>query len=291
MLQYINRNKAVLLAGVAAVVMLSCEYETRELAGKPTASFTVTPVSGQINKYVVASNSQGAFLYDWDKADGKGYKRGKAVDTVYFAKKGDYNVKLITYGENGMDSTSQVIKVAADDPINLKILTNNGTKTWVLIPDAGALEVGQNDATVWWKSGVADVTDSKRTCLFNDEYTFSMDGKFVFNDKGDFRVDDEASNPWPTDIGLAIGCYATSAIPAKYQAWGSGNFTFSIEGDKLKVIGTGAHLGLYKAGQTGTTAVPEADNTYDIVSLTATKLVVKKVYSWGQWKFTFVPKP
>lgn len=293
MLQYINRNKALLLAGVAAVVMLSCEYETRELAGKPTASFTVTPVSGQTNKYLLTSTSQGAFLYDWNKADGKGFKRGKATDTAYFAKKGDYTVKLITYGEDGIDSTSQVIKVAADDPINLKILTNNSTKTWVMMPDAGALWVGPNDAGAgaWWSSGVADVTDSKRTCLFNDEYTFSMDGTFRFDDKGDMRVDDEDGKAWPNDIGLAIGCYGMTQIPDKYKAWGSGNFTFNIEGEKLKVIGTGAHLGLYKAGQNGTTPVPEAENTYDIVSLTANKLVVRKQYSWGQWRFTFVPKP
>lgn len=297
MLQYINRNKALLVAGVAAVMMLSCEYETRELGGKPTASFSVTPVSGQTNKYLLSSTSAGAFLYDWNKADGKGFVRGKVVDTVYFPKKGDYTVKLITYGEDGMDSTSQVIKVAADDPINLKLLTGNSvgktTQTWVMAPAAGALWVGPNDAGAgaWWASGIADVTDSKRTCLFNDEYTFSMDGKFVFDDKGDMRVDDENGNAWPNDIGLAIGCYPMTQIPDKYKAWGSGNFTFSIEGNQLKVVGTGAHIGLYKAGQNGTTAMPETENTYEIMELTPTKLQVRKVYSWGQWRFTFVPKP
>lgn len=297
MLIHINRNKTLLLAGVAAVVMLSCEYETRDLSVKPTASFTVTPIANQQNKYLLTSTSQGAFIYDWNKADGNGYRRGKAVDTVYFPKKGDYTVKLISYGEVGMDSTQQVIKVAADDPINLKILTGNSvgktTQTWVMAPAAGALWVGPNDAGAgaWWASGVADVTDSKRTCLFNDEYTFSMDGKFRFDDKGDMRVDDEGGKAWPEDIGLPIGCHSMSQIPDKYKAWGSGDFTFSIEGNQLKVIGTGAHLGLYKAGQNGTTAAPEAENTYEIMELTPTKLQVRKVYSWGQWRFTFVPKP
>jgi PKD repeat protein len=289
-------NKHTLFIGAvmtAAVALYSCEYDVKELGPAPEASFTVAPVSGQVNKYLLTSTSANAFRFEWDKGEGKGYVAGKEVDTAYFPDKGIYTVKLLTYGQSGIDTVSQTITVAADDPAAmtpLKALTANSSKTWVLAPEAGALVVGPPTGGPWWTSGLADVTDDKRTCLFNDEYTFSKDGRFVFDDKGDFRVDDEGGNAFPTDIGLAIGCYNTSQIPAKYQAWGSGNHTFTVNSTQLKVMGTGAHLGLYKAGETDTTPVPESAITYQIVQLTPDKLVVKKVYGWGYWQFTFRPK-
>jgi hypothetical protein len=285
------------LAAVAISVFLfsSCEYDIKELGPKPTASFTVTPIAGMVNKYLLTSTSTNSFRFDWDKASGAGYVKGKQVDTVYFPDKGTYTVKLLAYGESGVDSSSQVVNVANDDPAALtplKILTGNSSKTWVLNPAAGALLVGDNGTTVWWQNSTADVSDPGRTCLFNDEYTFNKNGTFTFDTKGDFRVDDEGGNAWPTDIGLAIGCHAMSQIPAKYQAWGNGTFSFAIVGTNvLRVTGTGAHLGLYKVGEGGTTAMPDPLINYDIIELTPTKLVVRKQYSWGQWRFTFVPKP
>ena len=296
-MKFNNKRFAFGAAVVISAVAFSCKYDIKDLAPKPVASFTVTPVTGQTNKYLLTSTSQNTFRYDWDKAVGTGYVQGKQVDTVYFPDKGTYSVGLLAYGQSGMDSTRQNITVAADDPAAitpLKILTGNASKTWVLDqPGGGALWVGPNDvgAGAWWSNSAGDVTASDRTCLFNDEYTFNKNGSFTFDAKSDMRVDDEGGAAWPTDIGLAIGCYSMTQIPTKYQAWGSGNFTFQINGNKLKVIGTGAHLGLYKVGETGTTATPDAAVTYDIVELTPTKLVVKKQYDWGQWRFTFKPKP
>ena len=144
-----------------------------------------------------------------------------SIDTAYFADKGTYMVKLLVYGQNGIDTVSQTINVANDDPAAmtpLKALTGNSVKTWVLAPEAGALEADPNAADVWWSSAMADVSDAGRTCLFNDEYIFNKDGTFTFNDKGDMRVDDESGAAWPTDIGLNIGCYSSATIPAKYDA-------------------------------------------------------------------------
>jgi hypothetical protein len=293
-----NKILSFVSALVVGALAFSCSYDIKDLEPRPVASFTVTPITGQVNKYLLTSTSTNAFRYDWNKGLGGGLVQGKQVDTAYFPDKGTYTVSLLVYGQSGMDSTKQTVTVAADDPAAvtpLKTLTGKSSKTWVLDqPGGGALWVGPNDvgAGAWWSNSAGDVTASDRTCLFNDEYTFSMDGKFVFDAKGDMRVDDEGGVAWPTDIGLAIGCYSMTQIPTKYQAWGSGNFTFQIiNNNKLKVIGTGAHMGLYKVGETGTTANPDAAVTYDIVSISDTKLVIKKQYDWGQWRFTFKPKP
>ena len=275
------------------MLLLSCKYDVRELSPKPVASFTVTPVAGAVNKYLLSSTSTNGYRYDWDKAVGT-FAQGKQVDTVYFPDKGDYTVKLLVYGHGGMDSASQMVKVAIDDPAAItpfKILTGNSSKKWKLAPEQGALLIGPSDfSAVWWQNNVADVTG--RACLFNDEYTFNKTGSVMnFDSKGDFYVDEEAGNPHPAGMP-AVGCYANSAIPAQFQSWAnSGNFTFEvINNNKLKVNGAGAHLGLYKAANPPDAAVltPQNSITYDIISLTPTRLVIKIDYGWGAWRFTYV---
>jgi hypothetical protein len=291
----INSKTAKLLIPVIIITtFISCKkYEVRSLMAKPDASFTVTPVAGQVNKYLLTSTSTNSFRYDWDKGTGV-FVQGKQIDTVYFSDKGTYTVKLLTYGQSGMDTASQVINVANDDPAAqtpLKLLTGNSSKKWKLAPEAGALWIGPSDfSATWWQNNVGDVTS--RSCLFNDEYTFNKTGNtMVFDSKGDFYVDEEAGNPHPAGMP-AVGCYPNSSIPAQFQAWANNaTFTFDvINNNKLKVTGTGAHLGLYKAANPPDAAVgsPQPSITYDIVSITANRLVIKIDYGWGAWKFTYV---
>jgi hypothetical protein len=294
MISFIKSNKGWLAGAVLlTMVLVACKYDMNDLGPKPVASFTVTPITGQVNKYLLTNTSQNAFRNDWDKADGKGYVTGKMTDTVYFPDKGDYTIKLLAYGQSGIDTTAKVINVAIDDPAALtplKLLTNNSSRKWKLAPEAGAMWIGPSDySQTWWANTVGDIT--ARSCDFNDEFTFSKNGTLVQDNKGDFYVDMEGATVWPSDMPAPAGCYANSAIPAQYQAWTGGNFTFEIIGNnKLKLKGTGAHLGVYKAGNPPNAAItaPESEITYTIVSLTATRLVVKLDYGWGTWQFTYV---
>jgi PKD repeat protein len=280
------------LLATIAFTMGSCKYDVKELGPKPVASFDITPINGRVNTYLLSSTSANSFRYDWDKDDGAGYVRGLATDTVYFPDKGTYTIKLLSYGQSGMDSSSKQITVANDDPAAVtpfKLLTGNSSRTWKLAPEPGALFIGPPDfSQTWWASGAGDVTS--RSCLFNDEYTFRKDGSVLqYDSKGDFYVDEEGGAPHPAGMP-AVGCYANSAIPAQFQAWAnSGNFTFAVVGNKLTLFGTGAHLGLYKAGTTNPALnAPESSVTYDIVSITANRLVIKLDYGWGAWRFTYV---
>jgi PKD repeat protein len=283
----------VLFISTLTVVFLSCKYDMKELGPKPVASFTVTPVTGQVNKYLLTSTSQNAFMYDWDKAAGAGYVQGKQIDTVYFPDAGTYMVKLFVFGQSGTDSAKQSIIVAADDPAALtpfKMLTGTVSRKWKLAPEAGAMWIGPDPSTTWWQNTTGDVTS--RSCLFNDEYTFTKTGKVLaFDSKGDFYVDEEGGVPWPAGMP-AVGCYANSAIPVQFQAWAnSANFTFDvINNNQIKLFGTGAHLALYKAATPPDAAVttPQASVTYQIVSITPQRFVVKLDYGWGAWKFTYV---
>lgn len=297
MKRFINSSNFLLIgfAIISSLMFNSCEYDVKELTGKPSASFTITPIAGQVNRYLLTNTSQNTFRQDWDRGLGTGYAAGKQVDTAYFPDAGTYTVRLFVYGQSGMDSTSRILTVANDDPAALtplKILTGNSSRKWKLAPEANAMVIGPPDfSAIWFGNPAGDVT-GLRACHFNDEYTFTKAGNVMtFDSKGDFYVDEEAGNPWPSGMP-ATGCYANSAIPAQFRAWAnSGTFTFDIiNNNKLKVIGNGAHLGLYKAATPPDAAVatPQPSVTYDIVSLTATRMVIKLDYGWGAWKFTYV---
>ena len=293
-MKILNRNLMIVMTAVTLIAIISCKYDVRDLSPKPVASFTVTPIAGQVNKFLLTSTSTNAYRYDWDKAMG-GYVQGKQIDTVYFPDRGNYTVKLLVYGHSGIDSASQVINVAADDPAALtplKILTDNSSKKWKLAPEAGALWIGPADfSATWWQNTLGDVTS--RACLFNDEYTFTKAGLVLtYDSKGDFYVDEEGGNPHPAGMP-AVGCYPNSSIPVQFQPWAnSGTFSFEvINNNKLKVIGNGVHLGLYKAADPPNAAVgtPQPSVTYDIISITPTRLIIKLDYGWGAWRFQYVP--
>lgn len=272
--------------------MVACTPDAaeEELGPKAEAAFTVTPIQGKTNTYLLSSTTENAFLYKWDKGDG--FESGAQTDTAYFERKGDYTVKLMALSAGGHDTAEKTISVASNDPNGCTgakaKLTGCDTKTWVLNPAAGALWIGSPAGDTWWASGAGDVTG--RPCTFNDEFIFHKDGTYTYDNKGDLWIEDEGGAAHPADIGLSVGCHAEEELPSKYAAWGAGTHSFEIKGNKLTVKGTGAFLGMYKAGNAGTTAGPEESITYDIVELTDTRLVVKKAYDWGQWVFTFTAK-
>src|SRR5258708_33358825 len=107
-------NRLLVIMTLVAMLFFSCKYDVRDMLPKPKASFTVTP-AWTPNKYILTSTSENAFRFDWDKS-GTGYVQGKQVDTVYFPYLGNYTVKLFVFGHSGVDSTSQLITVAANDP-------------------------------------------------------------------------------------------------------------------------------------------------------------------------------
>ena len=276
---------------LSILILASCSPEkfSGDLGSLPKASFTVTPIEGEVNTFVLSSNSENAFYYKWD-VQGNGVKTGQDKDTVYFSSQGTYTAKLVVLGKGGHSEVEQTITVENDDPagcVNM-LYGCSGSKTWVLAPAAGSLLVGDLGGAVWWSNSAEEV--ALRACTFNDEYTFTKDGDFIFDNKGDMRIEDEGGAPWPVGIGLDIECYPMSAIPERYQAWGSGNHKFVVQNKTLKVIGTGAFMGLYKAGDMGNSEAPEESITYTIVTQTPDKLVIRKAYDWGQWTFTFVPK-
>jgi len=83
-----------------------------------TAAFTVTPVAGKTNYYVLkATETAGVLAIKWDLGDGGGSNISKAIDTVFLPDAGTYPVILTAIGKGGATATAtQTITVAASDP-------------------------------------------------------------------------------------------------------------------------------------------------------------------------------
>jgi hypothetical protein len=83
-----------------------------------SASFTVTPLSGKNNTYVLKASDNSALGYKWDLGDGAGSNVGTTVDTVFYPDAGTYNVVLTVIGKGGVPvvSAPQVITIATSDP-------------------------------------------------------------------------------------------------------------------------------------------------------------------------------
>ncbi|MEI9943584.1 MAG: PKD domain-containing protein [Chitinophagaceae bacterium] len=122
------------------------------------------------------ATAQNAFAYQWDRADGAGFKNGKQTDTAYFALKGTYTVKLRAFGRGGYDTASQTVTITIDDIVNnanFKLLV---AKSWKLNPadGANAIIVGTdaNPAQYFGGGGIDN-------CQKDDVYTFTNALKLI----------------------------------------------------------------------------------------------------------------
>ncbi|MCR8561461.1 PKD domain-containing protein [Mucilaginibacter sp. BJC16-A38] len=87
------------------------------LVAKNVASFTINPVSGKPNNFVLKAEETGVTAVKWDLGDGGGSNIGTAIDSIFVPDAGTYNVVLTTAGVGGATQTaSKTLTVATSDP-------------------------------------------------------------------------------------------------------------------------------------------------------------------------------
>ena len=81
------------------------------------ASFTVTPVTGAVNKYLMKATSTSHITSKWDAGNGEPAFVGKMEEEIYFPDAGTYIVKHYAIGIGGQSYVSQQnVVVATSDP-------------------------------------------------------------------------------------------------------------------------------------------------------------------------------
>jgi hypothetical protein len=109
------------LLGVLTIAIVSCQPDEFEdgnglASADLTASFTVTPVAGAINKFLLVANPEGILGVKWDKGDGAAAV-GRTIDTVFYPDAGTYTITMSAIGKGGALATaSHTVEVATSDP-------------------------------------------------------------------------------------------------------------------------------------------------------------------------------
>ncbi|RYY30336.1 MAG: hypothetical protein EOO04_05095 [Chitinophagaceae bacterium] len=255
---------------LTSVIYTGCTPDSSGALGEPaTASFTMTPVAGRVNTYVLQSTSIGAWGFQWDKGTGT-YVKGKETDTAYFPTKGAYTVKLRAFGNGGHTTAEQSVDITVDDIVNnaqFKLLT--ATK-WKLDASDGAnaIIVGTEGNPGQYSPGgpLAD-------CQKDDVYTFGADFKLSYEANGSTF---NAGNLSPNYT--CSGDRSYSNVTYTFQpgvAGGAGIATITTPGTP-------------PANFIGVT--DPSSNTYRIISISATEMVLRSgTASETVHQFKFVP--
>jgi len=116
-------NRGIYLMSALAILcsLNSCQPDAVGVGNGLTdtnvdASFTVKPVEGAVNKFILSAQKTNVIASKWDI--GEGTYSGKMIETVFFPDAGTYTVAHTAIGKGGfMNSSSQDILVASSDPV------------------------------------------------------------------------------------------------------------------------------------------------------------------------------
>ena len=219
-------------------------------------TFSLEPVAGDSNRWVVKDLTPSAFQRLWDFQGGNPKNSADALDTVYFAKKGTYNITLYTSLSDGSGTSNLTKKITIlndgvpDCTPQTALLTGDcGTpgKGWTLSHDAGAVKVGPTyDDYSWFTSTANSLQDAQ----YDDRFWFAFDGQQFEN-----RNNGASVNPW-------------NGYSVEPHAPGVSEFLF-LEGTGIN----GADQILLPDDQF--MGVWDCDNLMTIIKLTATELIVR----------------
>ncbi len=268
--------KKITALTILALAFSACApYEDEDINLPPTPAaptFSVEALASEPNRVVVKDLSSGFFSRVWDFPGGLPAKSTRAVDTVFYAKKGDYTITLYAAAEGG-GGTSQSNKTVTitEDAIapcdtQIGLLTGDcepGGKCWTFSTAAGAVRVGpQPGSSEWYTSPV----NGLQAAQYDDSFCFYFDGaRFIYDNKG------QTVDPWN-------GYVAVPYTPPTNYTWIYSKGT-GVNGADQIILPDGAFMGVWDSGP-----------VYDIASLAADKLVLRSpiINVNGWFELTFV---
>ena len=153
----------------------------------------------------------------------------------------DDMMTVVIEAGTGVFWTYKLVAQAQDTPLS---------GTWMLAPEAGALQVGPSAGSgEWWSSSADDVTT--RACFFDDQYVLNADGSFQ-NVLGD--------ETW-LEAWQGVDADQCGAPVAPHDGSNAATWEYDAATGHITLTGVGAYMGLPKAvnaGELPNVDVPES---------------------------------
>jgi len=260
-------SKLMLWSFIGSIGLLaSCKEDPVVEPVLPVASFQFEVDATNFLQVTFSNFSQNATSYAWDFGDQVGASTDESPVYTYTAS-GTYTVKLTATDAAGNSAESTKDITITDPDEALTLLAGSVSKTWKLVREGAAIGIGPDEAnwTQWW----ALVNDGSRNCFYDDEFIFSRDGGFEFNDAGTFFGEGDIYNG--TDMeSLTESCFeATTANltidGVDKSAWlssASHTYEYDVANNKIMLTGQGAWMGLIKLGTAGYVGEPQASTGF-----------------------------
>ena len=284
----------VALLMMTSLLFIGCDKDDDpDPVAEPIASFQFTIDQNDFLTVQFSNFSQNASIYAWDFGDGNSSTEESPSHTYQAA--GEYMVVLTATNSDGVSDEKSEMVTITDPGAALKLLTGETSKTWKLFREGVSMSLGpdKDNAGQWW-AGLEN--NGKRPCLYEQEFTFHADGKYVFNDKGMFWGEHGvwgAIDGFPNTAFYEV-CF--DAVPANMvnakgddvSAWLSGEHQFSYDPStgQLTLTGNGAWIGIPKLGTTGETIVPVSEVVTQITFEEFTGydvMLVEFIYDGAYW--------
>jgi PKD repeat protein len=274
------KRAIALFAAVPILFLSSCEDEP---VPDPIASFQYEISDANFLEVVFTNYSQDADSYSWDFGDGE--SSTEENPTHAFSEAGNYTVILTATNADDVSATFQESIEIVDPNEAIKLLTGEVSKTWKLYREGVSMSFGPNSdnpAGNW--AGLEN--DGSRPCLYNQEFTFYLDGTYEFEDNGMFWGEYGVFNE--TDrfevCFEAIAANMINQDGVDVSAWLSGTHTFEYNpsAGTVTLTGEGAWIGIPKLGTDAETTVPVSSVTFnvDITQETGYDLMTV-TFDWG----------
>ena len=258
----------LMVAAFSVAVLSSCSDEETPEPEEVIASFQYEISEENYLQVTFTDFSQGADSYAWDFGDGNTSTEANPVHE--YAEAGTYTVKLTATGEGGSAERSEDVTIT--DPFAaLRVLAGDDSKTWKLYREGTAMSLGASaaDPAGFW-AGLTN--DGSRPCMYEQTFTFSLDGTYTFDDQGMFWAEYGVFNNLEgcdSDV-TAESCMDVSsgtlvnACGDDVSAWlsGSHTYTYNTSTNEITIDGDGAWIGVPKLTTDGYTTTPVSSVTF-----------------------------
>lgn len=276
-----------LFAAIPLLFLSSCEDDP---VPDPIASFQYEISDADFLEVIFTNFSQNADSYSWDFGDGE--TSTEENPTHAYTAAGNYTVILTATNADDVSATYQESIEVVDPNEALKMLTGEVSKTWKLFREGTSMSLGPDASNPagWWE-GLTN--DGSRPCLYNQEFTFYLDGTYEFNDNGSFWGEYGVFND-TENYEVCFDATAANMINkdgADVSAWLSGthSFTYEPSAGTVTLNGDGAWIGIPKLGTDGETVVPVSTVTFNVEITEETGYDLMTVtFDWGEAGFWMI---